>query len=501
VRRSTVILLGVLIGLTGSLKVFGASNNTPMKSLQQAAMDGDVEQLKAHLAKGSDFNKADQYGYTPLKRLIEGHKSDAAKLIIDSGKVDINAKDRDGRTPLLLASVNAEKEIVDALLAKGADIKAKDKDGRTALHAAIQMTQTEIATVLIEKGADVNATDSSGMTPLLLAQQRSPDLVDLLKKNGAKEPVNNQLSPYGNYAYGGGPGAPQAPGAAPAPARAAIQIDPNAIQQQVKQFEGLAAALKTVDTKGDGEQQAWIQRRTDNRTALLSAVERQFAEELAFVKPIATEEKAQKTAKAIDDLTAKRKKRTDAVSEQLREQRRTAPATSTTSGTMNTGRSNMRGGRGRTAGTGAGGSAGYSQAAGPYGNPNAKMPQRRGPADANQPALDQDTQRLIQAWLSTRPEDKKALLTAVHEMNVADLDDLRQLATEEQAKKTAAVLSGLMLARQERVQKITTKWQEDDARQQKLQERYGPQGASGRGMQGTQQQQGQQGMRGGRRGR
>jgi hypothetical protein len=54
----------------------------------------------------------------------------------------------------------------------------------------------------------------------------------------------------------------------------------------------------------------------------------------------------------------------------------------------------------------------------------------------------------------------------------------------------------------ERVQKITKKWQDDDARQQKLQERYGPGGMpTGRGgMPGTQQQN-QQGMRGGRRGR
>jgi hypothetical protein len=90
----------------------------------------------------------------------------------------------------------------------------------------------------------------------------------------------------------------------------------------------------------------------------------------------------------------------------------------------------------------------------------------------------------------------------VHQANLVDLDDLRQVATEEQAKKTAAAISGLMMIHEERGQKITKKWQEDDARQQKLQERYGPGGMppSRGGMPGTQQQT-QPGTRGGRRGR
>jgi hypothetical protein len=83
-------------------------------------------------------------------------------------------------------------------------------------------------------------------------------------------------------------------------------------------------------------------------------------------------------------------------------------------------------------------------------------------------------------------------------MNLFDLDDLRQVATEEKAAKTAAAISGLMMIRAERLERITKKWEEDDIRLQKLQERYGPGGMPGRGMQGTQQQPG---MRGGRRGR
>ena len=501
-RQATVLLLSVLIGVAGNLKVLGANQSGPTKSVQQAAIDGDVEQINLHIAKGANFNATDTYGYTPLKRAIEGHHPEAAKAIIDSGKADLNGKDRDGKTPLIIAAINGEAQIAEALVAKGVDIKAKDKDDRTALHAAILMGQKELATMLIEKGADVNGADKSGQTPLTLAQQRGqPEIAELLKQKGAKEPVTSRDSLYGDYAYAGNQAAPQGPGAAPAPARAAIVIEPNAIREQIKPFEGLEAALKAVDDKSLAEQQGWIQRRTDNRTLLASAVERQFADEMAFVKPIATAEKTEKTSKAVDDLTAKRKKRSDMIGEQLREQRRTTLATNRDTGTMGAGRSTGRGGRGRSTNTGASGSSGYAPGS-PYGAPGARTPQRRGPAEAEQPALDQDTQSQVQAWLNAKPEDKKALLEAVHQMNLADLDDLRQIAVEEQAKKTAAAISGLMLAREERVQKITKKWQEEDERMLKLQERYGPGGmVPGRGMQGTQQQQNQPGMRGGRRGR
>jgi hypothetical protein len=504
VRKSTVLLLSALVGLTGNMKAIGANQSGPnqggiTKTVQQAAIDGDVEQIKLHIAKGADFNKADQYGYTPLKRAIEGHHPEAAIAIIESGKADLNAKDREGRTPLIVAASMGEPAIAEALIAKGADVKAKDSYDRTALHAAILLGQKDLATLLIEKGVDVNATDKTGQTPLTLAMQRNqPEIADLLRKKGAKEPVTRD-SLYGDYAMAGNQGGPQGPGAAPAaPARAAVEVDPNAIRADLKAFAGLAESLKAVDDKAEVEVQGWAQRRSDNRMLLLSGGERQFQDELTFLKPIAAAEKAAKATKAMDDLTAARKKRTDAINEQLREQRRTAMATARNTGQAGMGRSGGRGARGRT-GMSNTGSSGYAPA-GPYGSAGARTPQRRGPAaDVNQPVLDQETQSLVQAWLNAKPEDKTSLLEAVHQIDLLDLDDLRQVATEEQAKKTAAAISGLMMIHEERVQKITKKWEEDDARLQKLQERYGPGGMpAGRGgMPGTQQQM----QRGGRRGR
>jgi hypothetical protein len=495
VRKSIIFLMGVSVAATAGVRTLDAQENGPTKSVLQAANDGDIDQIKLHLAKGSNFNVADSSGNTPLKLTIQWHHREAAKLIIESGKADLNAKDPEGRTPLLVALTNAENDVAQMLIDKGADIKAKDKNDMTALHAALRGGQAEMAKQLIEKGADVNSADRTGQTPLTYAQQRGMvEIVGLLKQKGAKEPLSPDAM-YGDYGGAAGQVQPQAMPAAPP--REDVVVDVNAIREEIKGVEGLEAALKVVDDKSLGEQQSWIQRRADNRTLLVLAVERQFAEEMAFVKPIATEEKAAKTVQAIDEVTAVRKKRFEEIGSQLREQRRVALASSRGSGTMG-GRS-MRGGRGGYRGGGAAGGGAYSPAS-PYGAPGAagaRMPPRRGPAEVNEPVLDPETQAQAQAWLNSQPDDKKALLDAVHQANLLDLDDLRLIAVEEQAKKTATALSGLMMLHEERVQRITQKWLEDDERMQRLQERYGPGGVPGRGM----PQQNQPGMRGGRRGR
>ena len=41
----------------------------------------------------------------------------------------MNAKDQDGRTPLLFAAHSGHKEIVELLIAKGADVNVKDAVG------------------------------------------------------------------------------------------------------------------------------------------------------------------------------------------------------------------------------------------------------------------------------------------------------------------------------------------------------------------------------------
>ena len=55
-------------------------------------------------------------------------KFEAIDLLIEHG-ADIDAQNADGRTPLMLASVKGDTELVDYLLDCGAERNIKDKTG------------------------------------------------------------------------------------------------------------------------------------------------------------------------------------------------------------------------------------------------------------------------------------------------------------------------------------------------------------------------------------
>ena len=58
---------------------------------------------------------------------------------------------------------------------RGVDINAKDKDGRTPLHYASREGKQKVAALLIEKGVDINAKDKNGKntSPLCLTRRKT----------------------------------------------------------------------------------------------------------------------------------------------------------------------------------------------------------------------------------------------------------------------------------------------------------------------------------------
>ena len=67
----------------------------------------------------------------------------------------------------MMASQQGHLDVVQALLAKGADVNAKDNDGATALMLASQNGHLDVVQALLAKGADVNAKANDGVTALI----------------------------------------------------------------------------------------------------------------------------------------------------------------------------------------------------------------------------------------------------------------------------------------------------------------------------------------------
>jgi N-acyl-D-amino-acid deacylase len=131
-----------------------------------------------------------------LARAIRDGDLNAVRAQLDAS-ADVNARDADGNTPLLLAAVFAGPECVELLIKKGADVNATNEAGATPLIRAA--TNYEKAKLLIDAGADVKVKTAAGRTPLTLAARKygNSKTVKLLLSKGAnaKERNNRGVNP------------------------------------------------------------------------------------------------------------------------------------------------------------------------------------------------------------------------------------------------------------------------------------------------------------------
>lgn len=100
---------------------------------------------------------------------------------------DVNARDPDGMTALMLAAQAGQRDLAASLLDRGADVNARTPLGITALMLAAEEGRGDIAQLLIAKGADVNArSEKRHMTPLMWAAMSGKrDVAELLVASGA----------------------------------------------------------------------------------------------------------------------------------------------------------------------------------------------------------------------------------------------------------------------------------------------------------------------------
>jgi ankyrin repeat protein len=187
--------------------------------IHDAAKGGDLAVVQAELDKGVDVN-ASGNNMTPLHWAARYDHWEIAELLIDNGADVLLASPMLGGmwAPLHVAAWKGHKEVAELLIAKGADVNAKGRDGWTPLHEAAKRQMytssgqghKEIAELLIAKGADVNVIDVNGKTPLDLAEEVSEDdspedkavkkeIADLLRKHGGKTTEELALMPRLEY--------------------------------------------------------------------------------------------------------------------------------------------------------------------------------------------------------------------------------------------------------------------------------------------------------------
>ena len=157
--------------------------STPLMEALSTPYIGDhMEIIKLLIAKGANVNAKDKDGRISLHM---ASNKEITGLLIAAG-ADVNAKNDNGRTPLHnAAGIKYFKEVVEVLIANGADVNAKKDDGYTPLHLSAHVDTKEIAELLLANGANVNIANRIGHTALDMAKY-FPEIADLLRKHGGK---------------------------------------------------------------------------------------------------------------------------------------------------------------------------------------------------------------------------------------------------------------------------------------------------------------------------
>ena len=185
--------------------------------LHSPAYYGDVEMIEVLLGYKVDVNARRKDGFTPLHdaamngiRFTRIHdvvqsSLEVARILLEHG-ADINARSDNALTPLLSAAWDGSVEIVRFLLEHGGDPNARRNDGSIPLHLVAESRHETVSSgkpyhivrVLLEHGADVAAKDDEGRTPLYRAAQNlSIESVRMLLEHGAdlNARTNNNSTP------------------------------------------------------------------------------------------------------------------------------------------------------------------------------------------------------------------------------------------------------------------------------------------------------------------
>ncbi|OCK75533.1 ankyrin, partial [Lepidopterella palustris CBS 459.81] len=141
--------------------------------------DGDKHRMQA--------DAPDSHGRTPLSWAAGGGHEAVVKLLLETGEVDVDSKDEYGRTPLLLAAEGGHEAVVKLLLETGeVDVDSKDNGGRTPLSWTAFRGHEAVVKLLLETGkVDVDSKEMDGETPLSLAAEGGHEaVVKLLLETG-----------------------------------------------------------------------------------------------------------------------------------------------------------------------------------------------------------------------------------------------------------------------------------------------------------------------------
>lgn len=139
------------------------------KGLHAAAMSGNLKDLNAAISSAQDLNVRDRQGRTALMLAAYGKHHEAAKALIAAG-ADLDALENSAYDLITISAVLNDVAMIKLAIAAGASAKqvTSPYDG-TALIAAAHLGHVEVVKALIAGGAPLDHVNNLKWTALIEA--------------------------------------------------------------------------------------------------------------------------------------------------------------------------------------------------------------------------------------------------------------------------------------------------------------------------------------------
>ncbi len=154
------------------------------------ALKNDDEKLMSQLLhRGFDVNTLNPEAEHGLLLAIREPSPKVTSLLLATEKIDINSRNRNDETALMLASIKGQTALARLLIDKGADV---NKPGWAPLHYASTYGHLELMHLLLEHHAYIDAASPNESTPLMMAAMYGTvSAVKLLLEAGADPMLRN----------------------------------------------------------------------------------------------------------------------------------------------------------------------------------------------------------------------------------------------------------------------------------------------------------------------
>jgi len=152
-----------------------------MTALMMAASDGKTETVKLLVDSGANVNITNNYGATAMTNAAFFNHAESVKAILSSKqKVNVDTNEN----ALLIAAGLGLADIIQLLVDYGVDVNARGKNGRTPLMAAVEFNHVNAAKVLLKNKANSKAQDSEGESIMSIAKDKgNSEIIALLNKD------------------------------------------------------------------------------------------------------------------------------------------------------------------------------------------------------------------------------------------------------------------------------------------------------------------------------